>query len=350
MEFRKKLFEKIANRFRKVKTSTRLNHKFYSIKVEDLFKQYKKDLKKEKILVSALDKVAVNLSSLLLSLYQEDRHNLYVKDKFSYISLKNKSVITISDLHLTNFHNEKIWNFLERTINENEVEIVVINGDYFDGSLEPEKILNIDKFTNIVDRIRKFSSVVILPGNHDSSRVYLPRVNRIDYKKPFFRIPHLRVLSNYFSKYLLLEILNENGLKVPIWFEHGHRLNTDKFGNKSYEFSNLNVVAYRIEKFLHKRFGDKALKFIPGILKINLRNLEWAKSNFHDLIFSIGHSHYAEIHKAKDNLFFVNSGSLKQDNNIGSLILFKPNGDIKLVRYDNTNGKEEIIKEVNFFQ
>lgn len=350
MELRKKIFENFGNRFRKVKTKTGNNHKIQVIKIEDLYKNYQNDLLKNRPIISAINKIATNLASVMMGLHQEDRINLHVKDKFAYLTTKNKSVISISDLHLTNFYNPKIWEFLVNTIEEKEVEVVVINGDYFDGSMEVDKMLNNDKFRNIIDKIRKYTSVILLPGNHDYDQVYLPRRRRIDIKEPFFKLPQLKVLSNHFTKYLLMEILNNDGMKTSVWFEHGHRLNVDKYGHKAWEFSQVNSLTYKVEKFLHQRFGDKALKYIPGILKINQRNLDWALGNLHDCVLSIGHSHYPDLVKAPNKLFFANTGSLKQDNNTGNLILFEPNGDISLLTYNNKTDKKEIMKKVNFFE
>lgn len=190
-------------------------------------------------------------------------------------------ILVFSDTHLTDRFEEKKFNFLKKIINQ--VDQVIINGDFWDGY-----IISFDKFINskwqTLFPLLKNKNTIYLFGNHDKK-------NYSDKRRSLF--------STYQTNQYQQNIAGKNYL-----FEHGDRL-APSFDTllKTKQESPLAIKAEMIFDWLirkyRRRFINLAYKRVNKTLKKRVEKLK-SKS-----LFFFGHSHFQEI-DLKNN--FVNSG------------------------------------------
>jgi len=196
-------------------------------------------------------------------------------------------ILVFSDTHLSYPFDKKRFNFLVKIINE--VDRVIINGDFFDHFM-----ISFDDFVsspwNQLFPILKAKKTVYIHGNHDNKEFTDKRVNLFcDIEVDRFK------LINNGKSYI---------------FEHGHQLRPTpdvRFNIKImpryimtfiHSFHHIMTKMFK-KNFLYLRFG-----FYNSISKKRINRLYKPKPQ--DIYF-IGHNHYGEIDEKNH---FVCSGMI----------------------------------------
>ncbi len=190
-------------------------------------------------------------------------------------------ILVFSDSHLTERFNIKKFQFLKKIIQESD--LVIINGDFWDGYLTTfDRFISSD--WNKLFPLLKSKKTVYLFGNHDKEKYTDKNINLFS------------TLQTH--KYEL----KLNGKKFI--FEHGNRL-YPFIDDKSYMPRILNKINAIIAGFLLENVPLLKLleKRVNEIIKQNIK-----KTLKENEIYIVGHSHHAEFDLKNS---FINTGYIQ---------------------------------------
>jgi predicted phosphodiesterase len=204
--------------------------------------------------------------------------------------------LVISDLHLTEKFNQKVYDILIELLNK--VDRVIINGDFWE-----KDHTNFDGFVNSKWKslfpLLKAKRTTYLFGNHDESETCDDRTN-------LFSIEQLEWKEVTLDEGTKLEIYSKNKLKdiydikskTVMRFNHGQGV--VPFENKFHELLDKNILFKPLRPIIRLVF-DIRIFFMKEnhynlFKKMNNRMKLWTKNNLSENeILVCGHSHLQEV-------------------------------------------------------
>jgi predicted phosphodiesterase len=203
--------------------------------------------------------------------------------------------LVISDLHLTEKFNQKVYDILIELLNK--VDRVIINGDFWE-----KDFVTFDGFVNSdwnkLFSLLKSKQTVYIYGNHDEENLCDERVNLFSAEQGHWKDLVLKTgskLEIYSKNRLVQTIAVEKDLILK--FNHGQGV--APFENKFHELLDTNIL-FKPLRFLVRLVFDLRILFLNQkhyylFRKMNITMQKWVENNLNqNEVLVCGHSHLQE--------------------------------------------------------